>query len=128
MSDNSLPHIPSGIDHNHSNKNIVYDIQLRITKYLKLSNGYDPDNKIPRLRLTVVRLYLNNLIKFLKDKAPSQKIKQLNFILHSHVINGLAFDFSERLYKVLQFLHVICEEDNSVTELVQEWDNSVVYF
>jgi len=135
MSNNSLPYIPSGIDYakvNQDTKSIVHFIQERITKYLKSPNGYDPDNRLPRLRLTVVRLYLNNLVKFLKEHCTTSqtltKINQLNFILHSHIINDIAYDFSERLYKVLYFLHDLCEVDNNINNYVNKWDDSVVYF
>lgn len=131
MSNNSLPHIPSGIDSANiktGTKSIVPDIQTRITKYLKSPNGYDPDNKLPKLRLTVIRQYLNNLVKFLREHTPSQKISQLNFILHSHIINGSACDFNERLYKVLYFLHELCDEDDATSNYVRTWDESVVYF
>lgn len=131
MSNNSLPYIPSGIEHSKvdpNTKSVVYFIQERITKYLKSPNGYDPDNRLPRLRLTVVRLYLNNLVKFLKEHCTNIKINQLNFILHSHIINGIAYDFRERLYKVLYFLHEFCESDNNICNYVKYWDDSVVYF
>jgi len=131
MSNNSLPHIQSGINQNECNKNIVFHIQDRMTKYLKSPNGYDPDNKISKLRLTTVRLYLNNLVKFLKEQTPTPimpKISQLNFILHSHIINGIAYDFPDRIYKVLYFLHEICNENTDVENLVKEWDSNTIYF
>lgn len=134
MSNNSLPYIPIGIDIKcvaDDTKSIVHTIQDRITKYLKSPNGYDPDNKLPRLRLTVIRLYLNNLVKLLRENCPpemSVQINQLNFILNSHIINDIACDFSERLYKVLYFLHCICEENDVINKYVKLWDSSVVYF
>ena len=134
MSNNSLPHIPSGIDIKAVDPNttsIVHIIQEKITKYLKSSNGYDPDNRIPRLRLTVIRLYLNNLVKLLKENVEPQlvtQINQLSFILHSHIINDIAYDFPERLYKVLHFLHNLCETNPSIDAWVKYWDESVIYF
>jgi hypothetical protein len=134
MSNNSLPHVPSGIDLKcvaDDTKSIVHIIQDKIIKYLKSPNGYDPDNRLPKLRLTSVRLYLNNLVKLLRENCPSEmsiQINQLNFILHSHIINGIAYDFPERLYKVLHFLHQICEENDVINKYVKLWDSSVIYF
>ncbi len=134
MSNNSLPHIPSGIDIKNVNNDTISTVHLiqdRITKYLKSSDSYDPDNRMPKIRLTIVRLYLRNLVKFLKDKAQTYhlvQINQLNFILHSHIINDIAYDFSERLYKVLHFLHELCENDIVINYWVKYWDESVIYF
>lgn len=125
MSNNSIPNLLSGVK---SQDSIIYKIQTRIDKYLKMSNGVDLDNKIPKLRLTVIRLYFNNLMKLLKEKTSCSQINQLNFILHSHTLNGIEYSFQERIYKFLYFLDDICKNNKNILYYTTLWDENVVYF
>lgn len=125
MSNNSIPNLLSGVS---SQTTIVRNIRTRIDKYLKKSNGDDLDNKIPKLRLTVIRLYFNNLLKLLKEKTPCMEVNQLNFILHSHTLNGLEYSFQERIYKILYFLDELCKNNKNIAYYTTLWHENVVYF
>lgn len=125
MSNNSLPDLPNEFSI-HKIKNpcsVVPRIYTRFIEYIK-----EEDSKIRQLKYTVVRQYLHNLLITIKNNKQSSSTNQLKTILNSPVLNGIEYSLHNRMLKFIIYLNMICEKDVNMNNIVQEWDNNVVYF
>jgi hypothetical protein len=138
MSNNSLPDIANELDSAKikNPKSVVPSIYVRLKEYLAADIShqqlYDNQEKIHKLKYTVVRQYLQNLLLTLRSSAVNNKrnteLMQLKTILNSQILNGMEYALPIRFGKFLVFLNQICENDSKVNSIVDEWDHNVVYF
>ncbi len=112
--------------------NPIINLKKRLSSYLNADVGVDVDNKVKKLKYTVIRLYFGNLVKTLKnaDHTLSQddEIMYLKKIVHSKIINEISYEFPERIIIILNFLNDLCNRDSDLRDKIAEWDKMTIYF
>lgn len=115
-----------------SNINPIINLKKRLAQYLNAPVGNDVDNKIKKLKYTVIRLYFSNLVKTLKNynctSSQDDEIMYLKKIVHSKIINEISYEFPDRIAIILNFLNDLCNRDSDLRDKIAEWDRLSVYF